>query len=701
VDTLAGAESDIHLWDYVRTVIQRWPVALTAFLTAMTLSVAYTWTRTPRYTATARMLIEQNQINLTGLKDAYDPVLGAIGKREFMETQAKLMTSRPILETVLKNPALDLRSLRGSSNPVGALSGLITVTPVRNTFLIDVSVTAEDPREAALLVNTLISAYLEDNRRRRLGVSEEGLSELRKTAESLRAKLDTATRELHDFMRESRVVSFEKTQNIILERLRELGAQLAAAEPRRMALQARLETAEAALAAGQTADSIPNVLESPIVKQLKLDLASQEREHSLLTQRLGANHPQLQASVTQMDSIRVKLAMEANNVLKGLHTEFDQAKKEEALLRQALKDHEAEVFRFNEIASRYEVLNQTKNSTEKTYETIIRRIEEIDINRLTGQGENVFVISRASIPTQKSWPNKTKNLAVALVLACGLAVALSFFLDYMDTTIKNEQDVKNLLRAPILGSIPDIQLEVSEGVNADLVVQQKPRSHVAEAFRSLRTAMAFSVSGAVRSLVVSSTFPSEGKTLVSCNLAITQAQIGRRTLLVDADMRKPRIHKTFGLTDKKGLSNLLADPANTSLMEVVLPTSVPNLFFLPAGPIPGNPVELLDSEEFGRFLAHTRTQFDLVVLDSPPGFSLVDSIVMAKRTSGLLLVIRSFVTPKVPTQQLVGRMHMAGVPLLGVALNNVDMPRAARYGYYHYRYGGYRYYSKYYRTTEA
>jgi capsular exopolysaccharide synthesis family protein len=362
------------------------------------------------------------------------------------------------------------------------------------------------------------------------------------------------------------------------------------------------------------------------------------------------------------------------------------------------------VFRFSSLASDYEVLSQSKQSVQNTYDTIIRRIQEIDINRMGGQGENMFVVAKATVPDGKAWPNKKKNLLLAGMFGLILAIGLCFFLDYLDMTIKSEMEVKHLLRCNVLTGIPDTGLEARESENTDMFSVQSPRSHFAEAFRTLRTALAFGHATPLRHIVVSSTFSKEGKTISAINLGIAQAQVGRRTLLVDADMRKPRLQRVFKANTQQGLSNLLTDRASVDLDKVIQPTSVENLFVLPCGPIPPKSVELLDSENFARLSKELVGKFDFVIYDSPPSFSMVDSMVIGKHTDGVILVVRSFVTPKNAARDLASRLRLAQVRLLGIILNNVDQPKGGYYygGYYYggYYYGRYSYYYSHYYEEE-
>lgn len=678
----------LHLWDYVAVVRQRLPVAAGVFLLVVAATVLYAWTRTPRYTATSRLLIENKGVNLTSMQDAFDPGRSALTQRDLIQTQVQLIKSTPVMEAVLQQGFLaQSKDFRESKDPVRQLAELIQVTPARSGFVLDVSVERESPTEAARIVNAVVSSYLAENRRRRMGVSDEGIAELKKKAEELRVRLNESTTALHAFMATNRMVSFEDAQNIVVDRLKGLNQNLMKAEPLRMQAEAHYRTAEAAMKAGQ-AESIPGVQASTLINGLKTDLARLEQQYSEMRARLGDMHPQLQSTIAQMDAIRTKLAMESTYVVDALRGRYEQALNEEKMLREELRKQEEAVLQFNELAAKYNLFRQSRDSIQEAYSTIIRRIDELNVSQLSGQGDSVFVVSRAEVPQEKSWPSRSRMLLMGIFFGGLLAIGVCFFLDYMDTTIKGESDVRTLLNSSVIGGVPSA--EAGDAAFDDLFAVNKPRSHFAEAFRSARTALAFSmVDKPLRSVVVTSTMPAEGKTLTAVNLAIAHAQAGKRTLLIDADLRKPRVHAVFNGRSDVGLSNLLAAD-NLESERAIVQTGIANLFYMSSGPVPPNPVELLDSGRFGRRLEEWLKQYEMLVFDAPPMLNLADALVIGKHMDGAVLVVRTFVTNKYAAQQVARQMAVSKIKLLGVLLNNVDMPSGAAYSSYYYsRYGGY------------
>ena len=690
---------NLHLWDYVTVVLQRLPVAAGVFAMVFLLVAVYAFTRTPRYTSTARLLIENAGVNLTAMKDAYDSDRINLAQRDIIQTQVQLLKSTPVLEAVLQQGFLaQSRDFRKSRDPVRLLAETVRITPSRSGYVIDVSAEREDPREAAQIVNAVVDAYLAENRRRRLGVSEDGIQELRVKADEMRGKMDAAETELHQFMVSNRMVSFEDAQNIVVERLKGLNQNLMEAEPKRVQAEATFRAADSALKAGKPIESIPGVLESPIIGELKLDLARLEQKYSEMQSRLGENHPQLQSVSVQIEALRTKVAMESTHILGALRERYEQALREEEMLRAQLQEQENNVLRFNELASKYNLLKQSRDSLQATYSTIIRRIDELDVSRLSGQGDKVFVVARGEVPQVKSWPRRGRMLLMAILFGGLLAIGACFFLDYMDTTIKGESDVRALLGDAVIGGVPSADEELEEGAQLDdFFALKKPQSHFAEAFRTARTGLAFSSTDKpLRSFVVTSTQPSEGKTLTAINLAIVHAQMGRRTLLVDTDMRKPRLHKVFNGPSDHGISELLAmENAESKIDEMIVPTQIEKLFYLPTGLVPSNPVEMLDSNRFAGLVEQLLKRFELVIFDSPPSMNLVDALVIGKHVDGLVLVIRTFVTPKFAVQQVIRQMLASKVKMLGVILNNVDLPAGGYYSPYYYgRYGHSYYYEE-------
>ncbi len=684
----------IHLLDYVAIVRQRLPVAIGVFIAVTVLTALYAWTRSPRYTATSRLLIENRGVNLTSMQDAFDPKGSNLAQRDLMQTQVQLLTTKPVMEDVLRLGFLDNSpDFQNARDPASYLAKMIKATPAPSGFVLDVSVEREDPIEAAQIVNAVVDAFLMESRNRRLGVSDEGITELRKKSDALRLRLDEETAALHAFMVSNRMVSFEDAQNIVVERLKGLNKTLMDAEPKRMQAEARYTAAKAAMTAGEAPESIPGVLGSSLIANLKLKIAEKEQEYTAYG-NMGENHPKVVQLQAQLSALRNQLQAEYENIVASLKGVYEEARQEEDMARAELARQEEEVLRFNELSAQYNLLRQSRDSAQEAYSTIIRRIDELDVSQLSGQGDNVFVVSKAEVPQTPSWPSRKKMLLIGIFFGALLGIALCFFLDYMDTTIKNDTDVQTYLSASVLGAVPAIEREADEAPFDDLFALSSPRSHFAESFRTARTALAFTATDApIQAFVVSSTLPSEGKSITSINLAIAYAQVGKKVLLVDADMRKPRLHDVFKAPARKiGLSNLLRADGEEDPATQIITTAVEGLDLLPSGPLPPNPVELLDSARFAALLEKLRATYGIIIFDAPPSLDMVDALVLARHTDGIVLVTRAFSTNKYAARQVAQQVAASKARLLGVILNNVDMPTGAYSSYYSYYYSGRYYY---------
>lgn len=683
-------QNAFSVWSLLAVVRQRLRVAVVVFVAVLLAVVAYTWTRVPKFTATARLLIETRAVNLTDMADAFDPLRGNIAQRDIIQTQVQLLTSTPVLKRVLQTGIFsDDDAFLQSKDPVAKLAKMIKVLPAPSGYILDVSATSESPKRAADIVNALVDAYRVENRARRTNVSDDGILELKKKSEDLRARLDVESSALQTFMVSNRMVSFEDAQNIIVERLQGINKNLLATEPKRILAETQYKNAQTALDAQAPIETIPGVLESSIISSLKMELAKLQRQESDLSSTWGENHSQLKSVRTQIEAIQGQIRDEASRIVDGLRGRYDQIKNEEEMLRDELKNQETEVLKFNELAAQYRLLRQTRDSLQENYNSLIRRIDELDISNLSGQGDSVFLISRAEVPNLPSWPNRKKLFALGLFFGLLLAIGVCFLLDYLDTTIKGETDVQTYVRRPLLGSVPSGG--DSDGTAfSDFYALENPRSNFAEAFRTIRTYLSFSVPDhPVRSLVVSSTGPAEGKTLCAVNLAIAAAMANKRTLIIDADLRKPRLGKLFPDAPAIGLSDLLAGDSAFSYDNLVSPTHIPNLSFLSAGTIPPNPVELLESQRFATLLSQLTAAYDMVVFDAPPCLNMVDALVIGRQTDGLVYVLRAFSSNKFATQQSVRQIELANINILGAVLNDVDLQK----NHYYYYYSSSKYYT--------
>lgn len=703
---LAGGVEEPHLKDYLHVLLmRRWVIIGVSFLVIFATALAV-FLMTPVYKATCLLLIEPTKINVTDFQEVYDPALSQFAgsepaRREFMETQFTLLTCRPIMERVFaKYNFGEKEEFRNADDPIPVFTDHFSVNPVRRTRLVEVSFEWKDPELAAEVVDYQVNTYIQDYRERRLGVTGGGLEALKVKADELRPKVAEAADALQKFITEHGAVSLDQSQNIVVERLKMLNTQLTDLQNKRIELQSQIQSIGHALESRTPLEDLPEVMDNPIMRDLKMEWIRTQQEISDLSERFGQNHPELMAARAKLDAVRDKIEIEVRSILSATHLDYQRSKEQEENILEALKEQTNEVMSLDNLRIEYQILKDAHDTLNNTYRAIIQRIEEIEISTAAGSEEdNIFIIAPAKVPVKIARPKRKQAVLLAVLFGPMLGIALAFFLQYLDTTVKTREEVEQLTGIPVLGFVPALREELNGGGSEagneraayDMLAIERPRSALAEAFRSLRTALSFSAGAQdVRSFLVTSPSPLEGKSLVSINLAFTFAQAGMKVLLVDSDMRKPRLHKTFDLPPSVGLSNLLAGEGVGGLNEAVHATRVENLFVLPSGPRPPNPAELLATKRMKALVREMEENFDRIIFDTPPVVNVTDSSILMHFVGGGLIVIRSFTTQRGLAQRASELLQGTQGRLLGIILNNADIPKGV------YGYEGYYYYSSYY-----
>jgi len=343
----------------------------------------------------------------------------------------------------------------------------------------------------------------------------------------------------------------------------------------------------------------------------------------------------------------------------------------------------------NKKAVQYGVLQRQAESSRHMYELLIKRFKETSLTEEMRTG-NIRVIDRAETPNSPIKPKKKLNLLLSIIVGLALGTGLAFFLEYLDNTIKLPEEIKEYLNIPYLGPVPAFASDEShDGVSSDLVVQRFPKSMASESFRGIRTGILFSsADNAPQAILISSAGPSEGKTVCAANLAITMAQAGSSVILVDCDMRRPRLHKLFDTSRDTGISSVLV--GSSELNDVVVKTGIANLDMSPSGPIPPNPSEILGSKKMEYLVEALRKKYTRIIIDSPPLTAVTDSALLSKTADGTILVIRAGETPRQVVQNGLSQLHgIGGSHILGAVLNGVITGKDSYYyyQYYYYYYG--------------
>ena len=723
----------VNITDYLRVVRKhRWTIA-TVFIVVFVSALILTFTATPIYRATARLIIEKDDPKVVSIQEVMAVDSSGL---DYYQTQYKIIESRGVAREVIKRLKLNeseefvpkqkdgfiasirrsiaetisyYKSLLKTEKPpatgdapgetpeesplVSAFIDRIKVTPIRNSRLVDIGFEAKDPALSARIANTLARAYIDLNLETKLKATQDAMVWLNSRIEEERRKVEQAEQALLKYKQQHNIITdFSKdTESITAQKLAALNSQVIDAEMKRVEAETRYRQALAMEKTPSMLDSIPEVMNNDMVRQIKSMEVELFKKQSELSKKYGANHPQIVAIRNELHTLQGRKAEEVSRVINSLNNTYRVALAREQSLKKALNEQKGESFNLNQKAINYTVLKREAESTKEMYDLVIKRFKETSMTENIRTG-NIRVVDGAEIPKTPVKPKKSQNLLIGLVLGLALGIGLAFFLEYLDSTIRIPDDIKERLKIPYLGPVPAIAFAKTGNPGhkseEDLVTITAPKSTASEAYRGIRTSLFFSAAeNSPRAILVTSAAPSEGKTITAANIAVTMAQAGNRMLVIDCDMRRPKLHRLFNVPRDRGLSNVLV--GNCGIDEAIIRTAVPGVDVIVAGPVPPNPSEMLGSPNMTRFLEEVRKRYDRVIVDSPPITAVTDAVILSRLVDGVLIVVRAGETHREIVKNGIGLLQGANARILGAILNGVSMGRDSYYyyQYYYYYYG--------------
>jgi capsular exopolysaccharide synthesis family protein len=576
-------------------------------------------------------------------------------------------------ETALQSKAIDTFAVH------------LTVAPVRNSRLVDVKFRSADAALASAIVNALAQNYINQTLEYKFSANKDAndwlggqLAEQRKQVEAAEAKLQ-AYREHND------AISLEDRENIVVQKLTDLNSAVTRAKTERIQKEALYQELQASQKNKSTLDTFPAILTNVFIQQQKGELATLYRQHAEASEKLGAKHPDMIRLKTLIDQSQMKLDTEIAKVVQSVRSEYQAALAQENSLMAALNQQKGEALSMNRKAIDYGVLARDVDSSKQLYNNLLQRAKETGI---TGElrTSNVRVVDRAERPRIPVTPRRRANILLSLFVGTLFACGLAFFFEYLDSRITSPEEIHAHLGLAHLGMLPVLP----DTAGYPLLSGGVPAGF-SEAFRSLRTNVLFSsAEEGARTLVITSTGPREGKSLVASNLSVALAQAGQRVLLVDADLRKPKVHEIFRVGEEPGLSNVMVGSAKAS--EAVLESGVEGLWLMAAGRIPPNPAELLGSQRFRELMISLKSHFDWIMIDTPPVMAVTDAALVAHHATGVVFVVRADKTSRHAARRALDQLDQVGAKFVGGVLNGVDLNRNAYYYSQYYR----REYAQYY-----
>jgi capsular exopolysaccharide synthesis family protein len=687
------SESRFDINEIWRIIAKWWwlitGIAVACLLAAIVISLMIT----PLYRSQATIEVNPEGVQVVG-KEIGDVQPSQVNERAFLNTQVGLLKSRSLAERVARstnvanNEALfdqDTPRQAREAAAAGMVQGAVTIAPQRDSSLIAITVEGPNPELASRLANAYADNFIQSNMERRYEATSYARNFLQQRIAAVKTRLEQSERHLVAYAQKQGIISLavdtggtgsvRQEQSIDAATLIQTNNALAQARSDRIAAEQRFRQASGA-------QSRAAVLSDPTVQSLGQRRAQLEAEYQQKLTLFKPDFPEMVQLRSQIESLDKEISRQRSNVSGSasgsLQAEYQAALARENALQGKVNEGKAGLLALRERSIQYTILQREVDTNRSLYDALLQRFKEVGV--AGGVGANVVsVVDRAEVPGAPFKPNLPLNIMIGLCVGLILGLGTAFSIEWIDDTIKTPDDLATKLGLASLGVIP--------GVGKGLAVREQledPRSQVSEAYQSVRTALQFSTDhGVPRSLLVTSTRASEGKSSTALALAQTLANLGASVLLIDADLRKPTFRGPSSTS--QGLSSLLA--GSDKVAECVHPTQMERLFLLPSGPIPPNPAELLASGRFKEILDEALTKFDHIIIDSPPVLGLADAPMLASSTEGTLMVIEAGAIRRAAALNAVNRLRASDARLMGAILTKFNALKVG-YGYgYGYGYG--------------
>ena len=669
---------------------------------------------TPAYTAKGQILIERES-NLLSFQDMFqvEPL-----SDDYYQTQYKLLQSRSLagntidrlkllenqafLETVVK------KAIRPGVNPktdpiirrklASWFLDTLSIEPLRRTRLVNLSFSYRDPKLAADILNAAIDSYIDMNIERKYEANAQATNFLASQIETVRNDIMGKERSLQEYGQSKNIVALSSSESTVVENLSGLSRALTDKQIDRINKQTYyFQIKDAGV------DNIPVAMNNPVMQRLAEEYNRLKGEFAKVSERYLPDMPLYQQTQAALDSAKKSLEDETKSQIARAYQDYQAALRAEQGIQAQVNQARGDSFQLKNNAVQYNILSAEISNLKSLLDTLMTRKSEADVSsRLKGLGaSNIYVVDRAEIPLVPSSPRTARNSAVGLLLGLFLGLGLALLYENLDVTIKDAEDIRKYAGAPTLGLVPAFPQEGFEGPadpdrsglgekaaviwasigskkadpnnrTTDLHVLFAPDSAFAEQYRTIRTALLYSLREKdVHALIVTSALPQDGKTATVCNLAASLAQAGKRVVIIDADLRKPRLHAVFRIKNLNGLSKYLMDSLPPS--DLLRATPIPTLFVINAGPVPPDPSELLGSDKMTALIAQLKREFDFILVDTPPTLAVSDALVIGSRVDGAILVARWGRTPREALRRSKEKLEAHQIKTVGVVINAVRM----------------------------
>ena len=697
-------------------------------LVAVIATTVWTIQQPKLYQATCSIEYDPNPPRPLGEKveDVADSLRSYWMAKEFFRTQNTVLGSRAVAERAAtelglhKDPDFfnvdqsERKHWKGATVQQAArrVQSITSITqPDNDTHIVYVSVTDRNPRRAMLIANAVVDAYVKKTIEDRLGTTVEALGWLREQMDTVKTKLDTSELALHNFKQKHNLlsVSLEDRQNQVSVSTDYLNKALLETRAERIRLSAHAAELEKLELDDPYKIHASVFIKNQVINDLRTQYRKVQAEKNALSTRYAENHPSIVEIEAQLESLREEMRTEIRSIINSTNADLKSVQKTESGLNSALNDANQDGLKLNLHEIEYNRLLRERNNQDKLYRHLLERSAETNLTKLLRM-TFVRIVDRALVPGYAVAPRVKLNIGMGALAGLFIGILLAFVINRLDRTISRIKDLEHL-GVTVLGSLPKIFDNNNDSVvipikalragtrdrnsvYPELIMNDQPMSVFAECCRTIRTNLSFmSPDRPLRSIVVTSADAAEGKTFVSTNLAVAFTKRNKKTLIVDTDFRKPRLHRAFNISNEKGIATVLS--GELSLKDAIHSTLIPNLFVLPCGAIPPNPAELLHSDKFRHLIQDLLKEYDHVILDSPPLGAVTDGAIIAHNVDGALVVARSRKTTRDAFRSAIAQLYDVGTNSIVSVLNDVDLSKR----WYRYT-NSYRYYRRGYIEHE-
>lgn len=713
------AEDEPHLRDYLNIMLRRKWIVITFLIAVVTTVTIFTFLAKPQYKATGTLKIDKENPNILAFKDV---VALERTEEDYYQTQYKILKSRNLAKRVIRSLRLDTnpefvpnpgkKENTGDANAnlilelnkpleddgirtgiVDAFLSRVEVSPVQKSRLVNVSFTSFNPELSAKVVNAIAESFIMFNLESKFEATSQAREWLQKQLEVMKAKVEQAEEKLNEYAAKNEIIFLNEGQgekgqstdsdNIITKKLSELSAALTEATSERISKEAIYRE----VISGDS-ESSSVVINNPLITSLNKDYATLESEYNPQLKIYKPDYPKMVRLREQINQIKKNIDQETKKVVTSIKKDYEAAVKRESYLKSAFEAQKREALNLNQRSIQYLILKREADTNKELYNGLLQRLKETGVSAsLTAS--NIQLLDRAEVPKSPFKPRKRLNIVLSIIVGLLGGIGLAFFTEYLDNTIKTPEDIDKRIFLPSLGFVPHYSNN-KDSLPVEYIAHGANRSPIAEAYNSIRTFLLLSTGGKPpRVMAVTSPARDEGKTTTAINTGISFTKSDAKVVVIDADMRKPRLHRLFNLDNSTGLSTYLS--GNMEFSEnLIRTTEIPLLNIITSGPASPNPAELLSSSRFSELIQNLCQNYDFILIDTPPVLGISDSLIVSQHTDGVIMVIRSGDTPKEAALEARRMLEGVNAKILGVVLNSINqgiMRYSYYYNYYRYYYG--------------